>query len=132
MSTSKNVLNHFVFCKLRTNQNSKKKIFIFFTKSRIEKINENENEKIDIDNNVNNINDQNDQIDEIVITNDFFEQLKQQIDVEKIRTNIANFFVDKNFFYNDRRRITVFFKKMKFVEFDIQMLNDQFFFIIND
>ena len=110
----------------------KKKTFIFFTESRIEKIDENENEKVNVDDDVDNINGQNDQIDKIVITNDFFEQLKQQIGVEKTRTNIANFFVDENFFYDDRRRIIVFFERMKSAEFDIQMSSDQLFFIIND
>ena len=57
MSTSKNILNRFVFRKFRTNRNSKKKTFIFFTKNRIEKIDENENEKIDVDDDVDNIND---------------------------------------------------------------------------
>ena len=55
MSILKNISNRFVFYKFRTNRNSKKKNF-FFTKSRIEKIDENKNEKINVDNNVNNVN----------------------------------------------------------------------------
>ena len=105
MSILKNVINCFAFCEFRTNRNSTKKTFIFIIESRIEKIDENEN----VD----------DQIDNIVIINDFFEQLKQQINVEKIRTNITNFFVDKIFFITIVVVSLFFFKKMKFVKFDI-------------
>ena len=83
MSTSKNVTNRFVFREFRTNRNSTKKTFMFIIESRVKKIDENENV--------------NDQINNIVIINNFFEQLKQQIDVEKTCTNITNFFVDKFF-----------------------------------